>query len=197
MASDRLETVFNISRKGQIEALRIDAVITETHHRQSEVTEYPVEDGVAISDHVKLNPISIDMNCFISDAPANYFGIRDLSDIAEDVINTAFPRRGQRGEVPNAESRSPIDAWNYLTTVWLNRYPITVISSLQIYRNMILTKLTAPKSVATGKSLEFQASLKEVRIVTRAETTLPALTLANENQAGKVNEGKQLSLIHI
>ena len=183
-----LETVFRITRRGQIAALRIDAMMQETHNRSAETTDFEVEDGVTISDHVKLNPLAIDLTCFISDAPANFFGVRALTDISANVVNSLVP--GQT-DVPNAQSRSPIDAWNYLNTVWEERNLISVITSLQVYRNMILTSLSAPKTPQTGKSLEFKASLKEVRIVSTAVISLPAISLDDPNQAGRNGKGKQ------
>ena len=83
-----LETVFRITRRGQIAALRVDAMMQETHNRSAETTDFEVEDGVTISDHVKLNPIALDLTCFISDAPANFFGVRALTDISANVVNS-------------------------------------------------------------------------------------------------------------
>ena len=185
-----LDTVFKITRRGQIAALRIDAMIQETHNRSAETTDFEVEDGVTISDHVKLNPLTLELSCFISDAPANFFGVRELTDISANVINSLLPGPDRSG-VPNARSRSPIDAWNYLNTVWEEQNLIAVVTSLQVYRNMILTNLSAPKSSAIGRSLEFKASLKEVRIVETNILTLPAISLDDPNQAGKNSRGKQ------
>lgn len=184
-----LSTVFKVSRRGQIAGLRIDATIEETHNRLADTTDFELEDGVTISDHVRLTPVTLNMNCFISDSPANYFGIRGLSDITANIQNALLPGRFGDDEVPNAESRSPIDAWSYLNTLWENRELIAVVTSLQVYRNMVLTTLTAPKSASTGRSLEFKATLKEVRIVTVEAIDLPAFILDNPDDAGGVSKG--------
>lgn len=176
-----IESVFRISRKGQIASLLIDAVVSESHTRAAAVSDFPVEDGVTISDHVKLEPISLDVNGFISDAPVAPLGSRVVGDAIRSVRNAFLPGRfDDDDDVPNAESRSPLDAWEYLNKVWRDRNLIIVVSSLQIYRNMILTSLVASKTPQIGKSLEFRASLREVRILQGATGTFPAFKIKTD-----------------
>ena len=186
MAVALLETVFRISRKGQIASLRIDAVTNETHSRTSELTNFPIEDGAAITDHVKLDPISIEIDGFISDAPVAPLGIRAIGDVTRNIRNALLPGRFENDDdVPNSTSRSPLDAWEYLNKVWRDRNLIVVVSSLQVYRNMILTSLSAPKSARIGKSLEFRASLREVRILESEEIFFPTLEVGVDEEAKK------------
>ena len=168
--------------------------------RNAEISDFEVEDGVTISDHVKLDPLQIDLDCFISDAPANYLGIRAISDFAAGAVNALIPGRfGDDSDVPNAESKSPLDAWNYLSDVWQARDLIVVVTSIEIYRNMILTTLSAPKTAATGKSLEFKASMREVRVLESATLEFPAFKIkskAAKNRAtSKVQKGKNTGAV--
>ena len=189
-----LETVFRISRKGQIASLRVDAVMREQHGRVATTTNSIIEDGAVISDHVTLSPITISMDGFISDAPVEFLGLRGLGDKIRNVRNALLPSRfSNTDDVPNGESRSPLDAWEYLNEVWKNRDLIAVVSSLQVYRNMVLTGLTATKTPQVGKSLEFNATLTQV---TLAKTETADVTVAKDPQtknkaAAKNKTGKK------
>lgn len=201
MAQALLSTVFKISRRGQIGLLLIDARIAENHGRSAQVTDYEIEDGTVISDHIKLDPLTLSIQGFISDAPAEYLGIRSLGGASQGVIGSIFPNQAllnqanpeQEGTVPNGENRNPVDSWTYLHDVWRKRTPISVITSLQLYKNMVITSLSAPRSVEIGKSLEFNAELREVRIVRSATVTIPSFKVkkAAEDAASKNNAGNK------
>ena len=145
---------------------------------------------------MKLNPISIDVNGFISDAPVAPLGLRDADDAIRSVRNAFLPGRFRNDDdVPNGESRSPLQAWEYLNKVWRDRNLITIVTSLQIYRNMILTSLTATKTPQVGKSLEFNAKMREVRILQGATATFPAFKIksdaAKTRGQSKAKKGKE------
>ena len=166
----------------------------ENHQRNATVSQFEVEDGVVVADHVKLDPISLSMTGFISDAPVGLLGIRGLS--VSNAINSFAGALGggDDSDPPNGEFRSPREAWEYLNQVWRERNPISVVSSLQIYRNMIITTLSAPRNASVGKSLEFNISLTEVRILEAQSGTFPAFKVkrgAKKRAASSVSKGKE------
>ena len=116
------------------------------------------------------------MECFISDAPVAPLGLRAVGDALENIRDAFIP--GRPGNIPASSSYSPIEAWEYLNKVWNARNLIVVVSSLQVYRNMILTSLTAPKTARIGKALQFRASLRQMRILESATVRFPAFKVA-------------------
>ena len=201
MAKEILETVFKISRRGQIGALLIDARISENHNRTAQVTDYEIEDGTVISDHIKLDPLSLSITGFISDTPVEFFGSRDLGLKTKEAVDALFPSQTlknqanpeQEGVIPEADTKNPIDSWLYLDEVWKKRTPITVITSLQVYKNMIITSLSAPRNAEIGKSLEFNVDLREVRVVRSETVEIPVFKVPKSAQgaATKQKEGKK------
>lgn len=156
-----LETVFRISRKGQIGLLRIDARIKEEHKRASKVSTSVTEMGGNASNNVMLEPRAITMEGFISDTPVSPLGLRAIEDKVYD-LTSLIPGATGTG-VPGGESRSPLDAWKYLELLWLERTRFSIISRLGIYKDMIMTSLTSPQTRDIGRSLSFTAVMREAR----------------------------------
>ena len=51
--------------------IQIDASIKEDHSRESPATEFPIESGPNISDHIILKPFKLSLTGVISDSPLN------------------------------------------------------------------------------------------------------------------------------
>ena len=62
-------------------------------------------------------------------------------------------------------SKTPADAFKYLTDLVESRATVSVITALGIYNNMAITSLSCPKDAQVGRSLVFSAQLEEVRVV--------------------------------
>jgi hypothetical protein len=50
--------------------LLIDATISETTDISAEATEHPVEEGIDITDHIKPNLLSMQLECIVTNTPA-------------------------------------------------------------------------------------------------------------------------------
>ena len=53
----------------QIGLLTVDVTIEESHEMSAQVTDWPVEGGSLISDHVRLQPRSLIISGFVSGTP--------------------------------------------------------------------------------------------------------------------------------
>ena len=53
--------------------LSCDVVISRTTTFESEVTEYPVEDGFSISDHVTRKPLKLSLDVLFTPTPVTWF----------------------------------------------------------------------------------------------------------------------------
>ena len=61
---------------GVTNALRFDAVTTETHTFANQVTEQPVERGANVVDHVRPSPDSLTLDVVVSNAPVDAAPLR-------------------------------------------------------------------------------------------------------------------------
>lgn len=155
----------------------VDVRVSEAHNFTSKITDYPIEDGAVLSDHVLINPSSISMTGTVSNTPL-------------PKVGTEIPTTG------NGERRSDIA---YEALIKANREKQTVVydSTLASYTG-IITDLTFVKNNSTGESINFSATFREVRkgFVKRADpSTFPnenALALSIKDRAStKKNNGKK------
>jgi len=131
--------LFEPKRKGKIGTLELDATLEEQHEYNSEVTQYPIENGEKISDHVNLNPIRLTMRCFITQTPVQLLNVNTI--LGNDLIQTAFDKL--------VEIRNSKDV-------------VTVVSGLKIYPDMIMS-FSIPRDTRTGQSLQFTAKFTQIK----------------------------------
>lgn len=145
-----------LTRIGEV---RLDAAVREEHVATARVTESPVESGAKISDHVHLEPETLNIDGVITDSPV-YLHPNSASE--DDGLLT----------VPLASSGSrAIDAFEALRRLLANRQPITVVTGLHVYSNMVLTSVNVPREPESGLALRFSCELRQVVIV--ASQTVP------------------------
>jgi hypothetical protein len=146
-----------------IDGYPIDATLSEDHDHDADVTDHPVESGAAITDHVRIRPLVVSLEGIVSDSP---------------IGDVAFER--EEGAAHSA------DAYAVLLSILESREPVSIRTSLATYHNMILQRLSVPRSVDTGKSLRFRATFRQLILVTNARTTVKvaAPRLAKKSRRG-------------
>lgn len=177
-----LSFIFGQSR-ATIGSVTIDASVSETHSDTSDVTENPVEQGAKITDHVQIKPKQLTIQGVISDTPINFAFVDNVAG----AINTVKSYLG-------GTTRS-IDAYNRLVDIQRKRDPITVITGLRVYSNMILQNISVNRTATTGKAVHFTAELREIRIAgTGFLASLESLATDAQNiGAETVNRGNQVT----
>lgn len=139
----------------QIDGYPIDATLSEDHTFSAEVTEYPVEKGADLTDHVRSKPLKITLDCVVSDSPIG-------------VVATHATRKD--GSVPSSA------IYERLLDLRSKGEPITIITSLNVYKNMVLSDLSVPRASGEPHQLHFRAQFTEVIIVTNNRTTVKVAT---------------------
>ena len=138
---DTFDTEIFISpTKGPLWQL-IDSFISERHQESVTITEYPVETGFEVADHSIVRPRILDIVGFSSDAVVGWVNDSDPEHIAP---------RGR-------------EAWEEMRRIMYKRELVTLITRLDVYRNMIITDLETNLDASVGDSLPFRMTLKEVR----------------------------------
>lgn len=132
--------LFEPKRKGKIGTLELDVVLEEQHDYDSEVTQYPIESGESISDHINLNPVRLTMRGFITQTPVQFLDTNTI--LGNDLVQTAFDK---------------------LVEIRDNKDVIDVVSGLKVYSDMIINRLSIPRDVRTGQSLQFTAGFTQIK----------------------------------
>lgn len=119
--------------------VEIDVVLDEAHDYPSRLTQNPVEDGTVFTDHVILDPVSVSMTCRVTDASLTLARIKG----------------------PGAAD----DAFRSLVKLQRDREPFTVVTGLAVYQNMMFEQLTFLRRGDDGRSVRFQAVVREIQVV--------------------------------
>jgi len=150
MAGSVLNILFG-SKRTEIGNIIIDASVEETHSAKAVATRNPVEDGVDVTDHVRLLPFELKIKGVISDTPSVFGLIRNPNLNVRDFVSTII-----------GKSKRSIDAFNKLVDLRNKRETFSVITNLKVYKNMILEEITVDRSAATANAIHFTASLTQI-----------------------------------
>lgn len=144
-----------------IDGYLIDVAVREEHGFDNEITEHPVEQGADIVDHVRARPVTLMIEGVVSDTP--------VQDAVRAARTAALPSR---------------EALDRLLALRNARLPVSIITSIRAYDNMVIESLVIPRDATTGDALGFTARFRQIRVVTteRAVVDIP-------RAKGKTNRG--------
>lgn len=148
-----------------IDTLFIDCATVEEHTFDSEITKYPVEQGVSVADHVRRLPTRVTIEGIVSDSPIGRMVAQ--RDSESFVIETADGIEIEQRSLKPSEF-----ALAKLLAIHEAGEPVTVGTSLRVFPNMALESLTIPRDAETGFALRFRATFEQVRLVTNERTTI-------------------------
>lgn len=128
-----------------------DCVTEINHDMRNEVSEYPVEDGETISDHVQKRNRTFSFSAQYS--PYN------LNVWVDDKIAQDPQSRVQ-------------EAYRALIGLRDNRTVFTFVSKYDSYPNCVITNLSIPVTPDQGNSLRFSAEITQLRIATTEQVNI-------------------------
>lgn len=166
MADSGIVLLFKRTR-AKIDTLELDASLSESHEYGADITDHEVERGSNIADHKRVKPKMLTMTGLVSNAPI--------------YPEPGEPIQGKPGRAENA--LAILDALNESTI------PITVVTGIRTYTDMLMSGLSVPRDITVGDALRFTATLKQIRQVEN-ETTFVTRTILAKGK-GKVSLGKQ------
>ena len=175
-----------------IGSYQIDAAISESHQFESDITEFPVEQGSAISDNIQSKAIMVTIEGIVSDTPIGLIAtLRNQQAASSDFLPVSDPKQALAA-VQGSTFLPSVDARTALLAIRDARVPITIATSIRTYENMALQSLTIPVDASTGAALRFTAVFKQIIIVTNLRTTVRTTVLRTASPSGqpKKNKGK-------
>lgn len=147
----------------KINGYAIDAALSEDHDHEAEVTEFPVEQGGNVTDHVRIKPIVVQIKGCVSNTPI-----------------------GEVARLRTSVSLEPAEeALAFLQATFEAAKEIRIETSIKTYDNMIMESLSLPQSSDTGESLMFSASFRQVIIEENRRVIIRAVPIGQK----KVDRG--------
>ena len=151
--------------------VQFDCSLSESHARESVVTEFPVERGASISDHVRTGPSTVTIN-----------GIVGAEPIGSSIGQPESVDRVQRAyeEILRMQDAGQVT---------------TVYTSLKTYSDMVIRSTVVPRDAANGRILNMTITMKQIRTSTSTEVDLPtpALPRAQSTKADGKKTGEEVA----
>lgn len=145
--------------KTKIGSVEFDATIAENHDYSSTITQFPVENGGVISDHIFKQPIRLTLEVLASDSPLT--NSPNPFVVAANNVSTFFSF--------NSSSTRSNAIYEDLLRLYENRQIFTVVSRLRLYKNMAITSISIPVDSGTGQGLRFRIEMMQVIFATTLE----------------------------
>lgn len=159
-------------RTTKVDTIDIDSCLEENHTLANTVTDHPVEEGVNITDHVRPNPDTVQLRCFVSNTPLSTEQ-RARAIRAGDVD---FRTTAETGTEIGATDGRGANAYARLKKLRNEGSFIEVVTTLCTYgttanEGMVIENLGIPRSKENYDGLEFVLQLKQIKIVRNRRTT--------------------------
>ena len=180
----------------------VEVTISETHTKEAEATDNPLEEGFIASDHIDIKPNKLSISGAVSNTPINGGSmLAGLATSSAAIVGKQIG--GGLGSVIGATGAGAVvgllfgstnrvqDAYNQLKNLRDARVPFTAITGYEKYDNMVLENLTVTRDAKTGQVLDFNATMKQI-IIIRSKTVVVPKVKAGTNGAGSKSDiGKQ------
>lgn len=166
------------------ETLETPDIINETHNISFDVTQFPIESGSTISDHILNLPDTYTMTSIASDASISLYGA-----------------------IRNALTEQPtVQAWDFFQLIKEKRYRLQITTNLKTYKSMAIRNISIERDVSTGSAFRFTIDFVEVRQVALQTATVSELSgreatnsklgkQSTENATDSAGTGNRVSLL--
>lgn len=153
---------------GDYMAISFDSVPALGMRRTANVTSYPVEDGLNVSDHVQIKNRTFSLSGVISETP-----IRD--NAVQDLLYSA-----------GVNGTRVAQALLYLEKIMDSRQTISLVTESKIYDNIILKGISVDYKDEFGQT--FSLDFEQVRIVNSKSVNIIATKTASTKVTGTTNK---------
>ena len=156
-----------IGIKSNIGGFFFDAILRTSHTSKLKITEHPVEEGAAITDHSFVEPQAITIEVGMSDACKSF---------VDGQFNQSYTRS--------------VSAFDTLKKLQEQRIPLTVHTRLCTYNNMLVETITVPDDYTSLYGLKATVGLREIIVVSTRSVSLPNRTSRSPHKTGETKGGQ-------
>lgn len=143
--------------------VQFDASLAEQHRRESEITDYPIEQGANISDHVRPKPIIVQLLCIVSQTPIPF-------DISVPSITRV------------EDARTKIIKWRDKGLM------LNLFTFREYYTQMVIQAIEEDVDYSNANDFEATISFKQI---STASVQFVQLPVATTTASSTVNNGTQ------
>ncbi len=137
--------------------------IEESHRDELVVTEHPVENGAAISDHAYRRPAELTIRCAWSNSPSNSGYLGAVQSAIQGTLAGAAAIANQALGTGNSETQVRA-IYAKLLEAFQARQLIDVYTGKRNYTNMLLKSLSTSTTADTENSLIITAAFTQIII---------------------------------
>lgn len=163
-----------IKPRRSIGPLTAQVTFEETHDDELEITQHPVEQGAAISDHAFKRPARLRIRCSWSNSPSTPGLIAGVVGGLQATVS------GVQSLVTGNTAESVRDVYAKLLKLQSDRIYFDVYTGKRVYSNMLVQALTITTDKERENTLEVTANLQQVIVV---KTTTFSVSAPSANQA--------------
>lgn len=162
--------------------LILDALIEEAEEKSNTVTQFPVEDGSQINDHVIKRPDILVIRGIVTNAPIRSHGgtadaqARATIPVLDHVVGTAL----NYAELALAYLRELVDL----------KKSVAVVTRRGRFENMQVTKFSRSKTKDTGDALVFTIEMTQVTRVKLLFVAAPTRRTKSGRAQPRTDSGK-------
>lgn len=181
--------IFGWGGGSSIGALPLDALLNEKTSLNSRATEYAVEDGPPVTDHVVQESELLALDGWVTAAEVALLGGLAIGGLRNLVGGTGL------GGLSAGGGRSKlISSKEALRKIHADRLPITIVTGLDVYVDFVMETCDIGRSSEAGDRFEISATFKQIRKVTLRQADIPPEKTSGSatGKAGgtKTNAGK-------
>ena len=157
-------------------AVELDLILDESHSKNAQVTENPLQEGRAVSDGIYLELREGSLTGLVSNHSINH-SVPPDRQTAEGLLDKA--------ENYQLENRAK-QAWEDLKSLMDSKQLVTIVTSLEVYDNVAITSIETERDGDTGDALEIKVGFKQVQKVQLREDKVTA-QVQPENMDSDIN----------
>ena len=184
----------NHKEVGKIGALILDATLSHSHTYTNSVTQFPVENGFNISDHVRHEPDKLTMEGMITDTPLTT--AISQQEVDSNILNydATYAKYVHDKLLKEDNYGRTFAAFKTLCDLAGVSYPdqntikdpqiLTVVTGLRAYTDMVITSLSFPVNPRTGLALRFTIDFIKINRVTLETVVMPNVKDINGHAPG-------------
>lgn len=147
-----------------VDSVTFDAMVSEQHSGEVQVTDNPVERGIDVSDNIRPKPEQLQLDVLVSNSP-----------LARALLGS-----------PNSPKRAT-EAFRVLRELRDAGTLVTVVTSLRTYESMVIQKIDVTRNNKTGQALSAKIALRQIIQADTKTVAAPKKPSGN----GKKKEGKK------
>lgn len=167
----------------KIDTITLDASLSETHTADVEVTSHPVEQGAAITDHMRAKPRTITIEGIVTNTAMPDPGA-DASKATTTEIRTPDGKVAYQSRTPTVDQTRAGAAYRDLLALRAGKL-VTVVTGIETFENMAITSINVPRDAKTGQALKFSITLQEITQVSSATTKIVEDKVKSKKDLGK------------